>query len=192
MLLEILQRTTADLHMHFYTHTRSSLCDGLNFLWNRISAATVWSEAELMCVDEHLENVVVVGWIWIEEALFLVLPEAVCTFMCWSLLSESLEQKQWFSTKTYKELNTDPSSRSVLSAEIPFVFSPGLRPPLRNFYSSNIPLLSLFSLLVRSSVVSSCSQYVAGFRVQGHSFPSLKLGLFPSFPPSLDKLHTHT
>lgn len=63
------------------TCTSATLDDGFNFLWNPISAATGWSEAALMCVNDYLENVVVVEWIWIEESLFLVLSEAGCVYV---------------------------------------------------------------------------------------------------------------
>lgn len=60
-------------------------------------------------------------------------------------------------------------------------FSLHLNPPLFHLCLSKLTLLSpCFSLLAFPPPhVSFCCQYVAGSRVQGHSFPSLKFGLSP-------------
>lgn len=69
-------------------------------------------------------------------------------------------------------------------------FFPEPNPSLFDSCFSNIPPLSPFFLCFPSllALVSSPRQYVRGLRVQGHSFPSLKLGLFPPFPLTLSKL----
>lgn len=63
-------------------------------------------------------------------------------------------------------------------------FSLHLNPPLFHLCLSKLALLSPCFSVSLSPCFSPllfhfCCQYVAGSRVQGHSFPSLKLGLFP-------------
>lgn len=53
-------------------------------------------------------------------------------------------------------------------------------------------LFLCFSFLpLLSSLVSTCHPHAAEFRVTGHSFPSLNLGLFLRFPLTLQTLCTH-
>lgn len=53
-------------------------------------------------------------------------------------------------------------------------------------------LFLCFSFLpLLSSLVSTCHPHAAEFKVTGHSFPSLNLGLFLRFPLTTNSMHTH-